>query len=140
MDKSLQAGFARRGHRRAAAAAGRCKRLSAPTIMVFACLALASCTPFANYVSDKWPTWAGGMPKDVPPRPGEPGYEEFIAHRQGGEGPAPAIATAPAPTPVAATAAAGTTAIPPATNANAPPLSPRVPQANAPVTVQGGLY
>jgi hypothetical protein len=138
MDKSLQAVFARRSHRRATAAAGRCKRLSAATITVFACLALASCTSFSSFVSDKWPTWAGGMPKDVPPRPGEPGYEEFVAHRQAGEGPAPAIATAPAP--VAATAPAATMAAPAPTNVNAPALPPRAPQADGPAAVQGGLY
>jgi hypothetical protein len=59
------------------------KRFYAPTLMLTVGLVLGACTPFAGYVSDRWPTWAGGMPKDVPPRPGAPGYEEFLAHQQG---------------------------------------------------------
>src|ERR1700739_1612541 len=42
---------------------------------------LGACSGFAGTVADNWPHWAGGMPKDVPPRPGAPGYEEFIAHQ-----------------------------------------------------------
>jgi hypothetical protein len=41
---------------------------------------LGSCSGFSGYVADNWPHWAGGMPADVPPRPGAPGYNEFIAH------------------------------------------------------------
>src|SRR5271154_1409443 len=37
---------------------------------------------FSAYVADHWPHWAGGMPDDVPPRPGAPGYDEFVAHGQ----------------------------------------------------------
>jgi hypothetical protein len=40
---------------------------------------------FSGYVADHWPRWAGGMPDDVPPRPGAPGYDEFIAHGQAGQ-------------------------------------------------------
>lgn len=47
-------------------------------------LTLGSCSSFSGYVADHWPRWAGGMPDDVPPRPGAPGYEEFIAHGQPG--------------------------------------------------------
>lgn len=43
---------------------------------------LGSCSGFSGYVADNWPHWAGGMPADVPPRPGAPGYNEFIAHGQ----------------------------------------------------------
>jgi hypothetical protein len=42
-------------------------------------LILASC---GGFVADHWPHWAGGMPADVPPRPGAPGYAEFTAHGQ----------------------------------------------------------
>ncbi len=45
-------------------------------------LALGSCSGFSGYVADHWPRWAGGMPDDVPPRPGAPGYDEFITHGQ----------------------------------------------------------
>ena len=58
------------------------KRRLALTALLGVCLALGGCSSFAGVVSDTWPTWAGGMPKDVPPRPGAPGYEEFIAHQQ----------------------------------------------------------
>jgi hypothetical protein len=58
------------------------RRRLALTALLGVCLALGGCSSFAGFVSDTWPTWAGGMPKDVPPRPGAPGYEEFIAHQQ----------------------------------------------------------
>jgi hypothetical protein len=45
-------------------------------------LALSACSSVSSSVSDHWPHWAGGMPADVPPRPGAPGYEDFIAHKQ----------------------------------------------------------
>src|ERR1700749_2553071 len=57
------------------------RRLALPALLgVF--LALGGCSSFSGFVADTWPTWAGGMPKDVPPRPGAPGYEEFLAHQQ----------------------------------------------------------
>ena len=45
-------------------------------------LALGACSPFSNYVSDRWPHWAGGEPTGLPPRPGSPGYAEYVAHGQ----------------------------------------------------------
>jgi len=45
-------------------------------------LALGACTPFSGFVADHVPHWAGGMPDDIPPRPGAPGYQDFIAHKQ----------------------------------------------------------
>jgi hypothetical protein len=53
-----------------------------PLLLLLGCLCLGSCASFSATVSDHWPTWAGGMPNDVPPRPGAPGYEEFLAHQQ----------------------------------------------------------
>ncbi|HTZ00889.1 MAG TPA: hypothetical protein VMC05_01045 [Xanthobacteraceae bacterium] len=91
---------------------------------VCACLALASCAgtsnedAFSAYVADHWPHWAGGLPSDVPPRPGAPGYRQFIAHGQadqdqlpppaGGAGlaAAPVFETAPAASGQPARAAA----------------------------------
>ena len=64
-------------------AAAMIQRFFAPTLGLLIGLALGSCAPFAATVSDHWPTWAGGMPKDVPPRPGAPGYDEFLRHQQG---------------------------------------------------------
>ncbi len=59
------------------------QRFFAPTLVLLTGLALGSCASVSATVSDNWPTWAGGMPKDVPPRPGAPGYQEFLVHQQG---------------------------------------------------------
>jgi len=58
------------------------KRLIAAPIILGLGLALGSCSSVSAVVADHWPHWAGGMPNDVPPRPGAPGYEQFIAHKQ----------------------------------------------------------
>ncbi|MGB3743823.1 MAG: hypothetical protein WBD11_04700 [Xanthobacteraceae bacterium] len=55
------------------------KRLFKTAILLGLALNLASC---GGFVADHWPHWAGGMPADVPPRPGAPGYADFIAHGQ----------------------------------------------------------
>ena len=130
------------------------KRRLALTALLGVCLALGGCSSFAGVVSDTWPTWAGGMPKDVPPRPGAPGYEEFIAHQQrqgvaAGSAADPTVAAqAGAPGP-GAPGATGTT---PATAAAAPAANPTVkraaPQQFPPAyarpddraTTPGGLY
>jgi hypothetical protein len=94
--------------------------IAAATLLGFG-LNLASC---GSFVADHWPHWAGGLPADAPPRPGSPGYAEFIAHGQatpettqqlpaaagqtGAEqvapAPAPTAAAAPQPSPVRAAA------------------------------------
>jgi hypothetical protein len=51
-------------------------------IVLCLALALGACSPFSGYVADNWPHWAGGEPTGVPPRPGSPGYAEYIAHGQ----------------------------------------------------------
>lgn len=56
---------------------------------------LGSCGGFSGYVADSWPHWAGGLPPDVPPRPGAPGYSEFIAHGQITQDPTDSVATVP---------------------------------------------
>ena len=96
---------------------------------------------FADYVSDHWPRWAGGMPDDVPPRPGTPGYDEFIAHGQAK--PAPATAAAPG----AKTAAAKTKTVAQPAPAPAPatePVATVAPADDQPTedssVVKGGLY
>lgn len=95
----------------------------------------------ADYVADHWPRWAGGMPDDVPPRPGTPGYDEFIAHGQ--TNPAPA----PAPAPSAKTAAAKTKTVARPAPAPAPStaaVAPVEPTDDQPAedssVVKGGLY
>jgi hypothetical protein len=67
------------------AAAMIVKRWIAAAVLAGAAPLLGSCggaseSGFSGYVADHWPRWAGGMPDDVPPRPGAPGYQEFIAH------------------------------------------------------------
>jgi hypothetical protein len=54
-------------------------------------MTLSACSPFSSYVADHWPRWAGGLPEDVPPRPGAPGYDAFIAHGQSDQEPAVAM-------------------------------------------------
>jgi hypothetical protein len=119
----------------------------AATVVV--CLTLPSCSSFSNLVSDNVPMWAGGMPKDVPPRPGAPGYDDFIAHQQGNAAATPAPVTAPVTTNTLPPNAA---AVPTTTVARqpmpAPGASPNAQSALPPSTrrpddqaaVQGGLY
>jgi hypothetical protein len=129
---SLQARPRRQG-RRSRLAAGMIKRFFAPTALLFIGLAFGSCTPFAGFISDRWPTWAGGMPKDVPPRPGAAGYEEFMAHQQGKDA---AAAGSPEANANAQTAPSGAPAE--KASARATPSGNQPP--NGQGAVQGGLY
>ncbi|MDE2375370.1 MAG: hypothetical protein KGL96_14180 [Hyphomicrobiales bacterium] len=132
---------------------GRLRRRFAATALVCTCLMLGGCSSFSGYVSDHWPTWAGGMPSDVPPRPGAPGYAEFISH-QGANDPAAsaavanqpggAVAVAPgatgavvAPGPVVAPTAA---TIPAAVTPPSAQAQPAMRPIATPAAVQGGLY
>ena len=94
------------------------QRFFAPTLVLLTGLALGSCASVSATVSDNWPTWAGGMPKDVPPRPGAPGYQEFLVHQQGKDVTPPAAA-APAGN-ANAQAAAPAAAQPPSNQGAAP--------------------
>ncbi len=140
------------------------KRSIAAAVMVGACALLASCAGASNedgfsaFVADHWPHWAGGMPNDVPPRPGAPGYKQFIAHGQADQDvlpPASANAPAAPATPVFQTAPSaspaaaeqgkppqprGAPAAPPSAGpvASAPP-APQ-PAAEDSSVVRGGLY
>ena len=65
-------------------------------------LSLGSCAPVAGFTADHWPHWAGGLPAGTPPRPGTPGYDEYVAHRRAEtEPPKPAAASAVASAPAA---------------------------------------
>lgn len=128
-------------------AAGLIKRRLGLTALLGVCLALGGCSTFAGAVSDTWPTWAGGEPKDLPPRPGAPGYEEFIAHqqRQDAAGGAPAGAPQAGTAAVAPGAAPATTATVQPTTASRPASAPNTrspPPAYAPTdsATKGGLY
>ena len=102
-------------------------------------LALGSCTQVSGTFSDSWPHWAGGEPKDLPPRPGTPGYADFVAHKQAGADTTRAAAAnaaqpgaANAPPPVAANVATGAQPVPAPAPANAVPEDSAV--------ARGGLY
>jgi hypothetical protein len=58
------------------------KRLVAAALVCGLGFALGSCSSFSDFVSDHWPHFAGGEPNGLPPRPGDPGYNTFIAHGQ----------------------------------------------------------
>lgn len=51
------------------------------SLVAVACLALSGCAATSGVVADSVPTWLGGMPKDVPPRPGTPEYEAWQKKR-----------------------------------------------------------
>jgi hypothetical protein len=86
--------------------------LAASTVLTLAMM-LSAC---GGYVADHVPHWAGGLPADAPPRPGAPGYDDFIAH---GQPPAQSAPTAGADA-VPTTGAVGATASAPNTAASAP--------------------
>jgi hypothetical protein len=135
-----------REHRGSNLTVGTTKRLCTLTAALCVFLTLGACGSFSGFVSDTWPTWAGGMPRDVPPRPGAPGYEEFIAHQQRQDVPPNAAAVPGAPpgtaAPAAPAAAPGTTAAvpPPAGSANTPRLPPAYARPDDRSATQGGLY
>lgn len=53
-------------------------RLVASVAVLIAGLALGGCTGMSGgMVGDVLPQWAGGNPRDMPPRPGTPEYEAF---------------------------------------------------------------
>jgi hypothetical protein len=60
----------------------RAKRCAGAAVALCLALALGACSPFSGYLADSWPHWAGGEPSGLPPRPGTPGYAEYIAHGQ----------------------------------------------------------
>jgi hypothetical protein len=62
----------------------------AKVVPIIACLvaplalmALASCASGGAGIGGVIPTWAGGMPDNVPPRPGTPEYEEYRKRLEG---------------------------------------------------------
>ena len=78
------------------------KRLSVALMGLGLGLLLGSCGPVAGFTADHWPHWAGGLPAGTPPRPGTPGYADYVAHRQAEtEPPKPAAAGAVANAPAA---------------------------------------
>jgi hypothetical protein len=41
-------------------------------------LTLAGCSNLATFLADNLPQWAGGLPKDAPPRAGDPRYAQYF--------------------------------------------------------------
>jgi hypothetical protein len=113
--------------------------ITAVTLLGFG-LNLAGC---GGFVADHWPHWAGGMPADVPPRPGSPGYAEFIAHGQAVPEAKQPPAAQSAVQPVAATEAPAASAAAAASAAPAAPIRAAVPDSDVTQdssVVKGGLY
>jgi hypothetical protein len=50
-------------------------------LLLSAVTMLTSCAPVSAVVADNVPMWLGGMPKDVPPRPGTPEYDAWMKKR-----------------------------------------------------------
>jgi hypothetical protein len=95
-------------------------------------LSLGACTQFSGAVADHWPHLAGGEPGNVPPRPGSPGYQEYIAHRQAeGAIPGPAAPGGAVAAPAQSSVAA---APPPAAQGSSP-----APTGDTAIA-RGGLY
>jgi len=74
------------------------------TIAALALLGLSFCgcssinERISPTIADTLPTWAGGMPKDVPPRRGTPEYDAYMKEQERKRlEPAPANANASAP-------------------------------------------
>jgi hypothetical protein len=112
------------------------KRVIATAIAICLGAGLGSCSSFSGYVSDHWPQWAGGMPDDVPPRLGEPGYQEFISHGQADATAAKTAAGVPQAAPVFAKTGAQSVSVQPT-----PSVAPAGNDAeDDPSTVRGGLY
>ena len=83
------------------------RRSAALALVIGLGAATAGCSPFAASVADHWPHWAGGLPEGIPPRPGTPGYDDYVAHRQAEtEPPKPAAGNAVANAPAAPAPAA----------------------------------
>ena len=99
-------------------------------------LTLSSCASTnGNLIGDNLPEWAGGLPPDVPPRQGAPGYRAYVRKLSGEEG--ASTAAAPAPTGPAITAPATTASAPAAPAAQQPPNPP---PRNAPVSIDQPIH
>jgi hypothetical protein len=128
------------------------KRLAAAALASALGLMLGSCSPFSNAVSNSWPHFAGGEPNGLPPRQGDPGYAQFIAHGQPNENANAPAGNAPqaAPGQTAAIAPPGAAGDEQAPHASAAPPPEEKPDTRLPPTVgrpgddsnsvAGGLY
>ncbi|KJC56244.1 hypothetical protein UP10_35075 [Bradyrhizobium sp. LTSPM299] len=64
----------------------RLRHILVITALVLAASALSGCgtinEKLANGAGDILPVWAGGLPRDVPPRQGTPEYDAFMKERE----------------------------------------------------------
>jgi hypothetical protein len=58
------------------------RRMTGVTLLLIAATALASCAEVSHTVADLVPHWAGGLPKNTPPRPGTPEYDAWVQQQQ----------------------------------------------------------
>jgi len=115
--------------------------ITAATLLGFG-LNLASC---GGFVADHWPHWAGGLPADVPPRPGTPGYADFVAHGQSKPDAKPEPNQEPAATAAAVQSGAQQAPVAPVSAAPAPAApvrggAPGDDSSQDSSVVNGGLY
>jgi hypothetical protein len=109
-------------------------------------LMVGACSSFSDAVADHWPHFAGGEPNGLPPRPGEPGYNKFIAHgqpQQSAASPAGSAppATAAQPATVTNSNPSGASQSPTAFTEPGPDQPPAAaPPGNDPGVAHGGWY
>lgn len=122
------------------------KQFAAVAMVLGSALGLSAC---GGTVADMWPHWAGGEPAGLPPRPGQPGYEEFIAHGQPNQNsavapvtaqPASGGATAAIPEQKSAAQPPGRADPRPEQNSEAEPVETVEHPASDTGVVRGGLY
>jgi len=85
------------------------RKLAAVILVMVAGVALGGCGSISDVLStviaDNLPAWAGGLPENTPPRPGDPKYEEFMraqmAKRLDADSVLPAAKPTPEPAPPA---------------------------------------
>ena len=80
------------------------RHIVAITALALAAAMLGGCSSvnerMGPVVADTLPAWAGGLPKDVPPRKGTPEYDAYMQERERKRlEPAPSNANASAPAP-----------------------------------------
>jgi hypothetical protein len=60
---------------------------SSISMIVSAALLLSGCgainSSLSTTMADNIPHWAGGLPPDMPPRPSDPKYDDYLAKLQG---------------------------------------------------------
>jgi hypothetical protein len=57
-------------------------RMSCVAVLAIAASVLTSCADISHTVVDSIPSWAGGLPKNVPPRPNTAEYDAWMQQRE----------------------------------------------------------